>query len=307
MNNGSRPVLITGVPRSGTTWCGRVLSASSQLYYLHEPFNLSVGPRVCDVEFPFWYMYICSDNEADYVQALRRCLSFRYVHSHRMPLARSLRTLLSNFRESLGFRLERRTSRALMKDPVAVFSTEWLAERFDMQVIVMVRHPAAVASSHRQFGWRLDYSALLRQDLLFRDHLEPFRGEVEAFLRSGKEDLLDNAALMWKLMQSVLLDCRERHPEWKFVRHEDLSVDPPAGFRGLAEHLGISYDKDIQAAVERTTRASDQGRPLEVSNVRRDSKDNLTSWRRRLRKEEIDRIRARVEDVSAVFYSDAEW
>ena len=308
MNSRPRPVLVTGVPRSGTTWCGRVLGASSQLHYLHEPFNLFGGLRVFDVEFPFWYMYVCVDNEAEYVDALQRCLAFRYPWLRRMRSARSPKALVMEFREGVASRLRQRTTRALMKDPVAVFSTEWLAERFDMQVVVLVRHPAAVASSHRQYNWRLDYAALLRQDLLFRDHLEPFRDEIEAFLRSGEDDLLDNAAFMWKLMQSVLLDCRERHPEWKFVRHEDLSVDPPGGFCRLAEHLGIPYDKEIQAAIKTTTSGGNQGNdPVHSSNVRRDTKYNLSSWRRRLSQEELDRIHARVEDISAAFYSDDEW
>jgi hypothetical protein len=206
----------------------------------------------------------------------------------------------------MASRLKRGKVRVLMKDPGAVFSSEWLAERFGMQVVVLVRHPAAVASSHRQFNWRLDYAALLRQELLFRDHLEPFRGEIEAFLRSGDDDLLDNAALMWKLMQSVLLDCRKRHPEWTFVRHEDLSVDPSASFRRLAEHLGVPYDNEIQAAVDTST-SGKQVNLLHPTNVARDTQANLTSWRHRLREEEIDRIRERVETVSSAFYTDDDW
>ena len=33
---------------------------------------------------------------------------------------------------------------AVMKDPVAVFSAPWLARHFDMNVVVMIRHPGAL-------------------------------------------------------------------------------------------------------------------------------------------------------------------
>jgi hypothetical protein len=284
-----------------------VLGASSRVRYLHEPFNLKIGPRVCDVKFPFWYTYVCADNEAEYVEPLSRCLTLCHRSSQPLRGARSPKAFVSALRERVAFRMKHRNCRALMKDPGAVFSTEWLADRFGMQVVVLVRHPAAVASSHRQFNWRLDYTALLQQDLLFRDHLEPFRSEIELFLRSGEDDLLDNAALMWKLMQSVLLDCRKRHPQWIFVRHEDLSFDPPARFRSLAEHLGVPFDQQIQEALDKSTSGQGQGNALDPSNITRNTRDNLTSWRHRLRKEEIHRIRRRVEAVSSAFYNDDDW
>ena len=35
----SRPILVTGAPRSGTTWVGRMLTLAPGVGYIHEPFN----------------------------------------------------------------------------------------------------------------------------------------------------------------------------------------------------------------------------------------------------------------------------
>lgn len=43
-------------------------------------------------------------------------------------------------------------SRPLVKDPFALFSAEWFADNFDAEVIVIVRHPAAVVSSIKRLG-----------------------------------------------------------------------------------------------------------------------------------------------------------
>ncbi len=40
MSTGSTaPVLLTGMPRSGTTWVGRVLTADPSVFEVYEPFN----------------------------------------------------------------------------------------------------------------------------------------------------------------------------------------------------------------------------------------------------------------------------
>ena len=38
-----------------------------------------------------------------------------------------------------------------------------------------------------------------------------------------------------------------------------------------------------------------------------DSRANVDNWKKRLTEDEIDRIRKMTEDVSPLFYSDAEW
>ena len=41
------PVLVTGSPRSGSTWVGNVLALAPGAGYIHEPFNRRHPPGLC--------------------------------------------------------------------------------------------------------------------------------------------------------------------------------------------------------------------------------------------------------------------
>ena len=56
-----------------------------------------------------------------------------------------------------------------------------------------------------------------------RDYLSPFEQELQRFKSRNDTDIMDQAVLTWKSLYSVVRLYQERHPEWIFVRHEDLT------------------------------------------------------------------------------------
>src|SRR5205085_10560791 len=129
---------------------------SPSVCYIHEPFNLHYRPGLCTATFPYWFTYVTQENEAASYEPLKDTLAFRFHIGREFPAlrCRSLRyagRMLNNFKRFSINRLRHATP--LLKDPIALFSAEWLASRFDMNVIVMIRHPAAFASSLRRLNW----------------------------------------------------------------------------------------------------------------------------------------------------------
>ena len=53
MKNLKKPIIISGIPRSGTTPLGRVLSSIEGFSMIYEPFNVNQG--IVDVEFNYPY------------------------------------------------------------------------------------------------------------------------------------------------------------------------------------------------------------------------------------------------------------
>lgn len=56
MNNQTkkkRHILVTGCPRSGTTFLGKVLSFPTEVGYIREPFNRDFGLDDLEYEFPY--------------------------------------------------------------------------------------------------------------------------------------------------------------------------------------------------------------------------------------------------------------
>src|SRR5262245_38121174 len=75
-----RPILVTGMHRSGSTWVGRMLAEAPDLFYIHEPFSVTDGPGrgVCNVKFKYWFTYVSRENEADFYQPIKNMMALRY-------------------------------------------------------------------------------------------------------------------------------------------------------------------------------------------------------------------------------------
>jgi len=254
---------------------------------------------------PRWYAYISKENESEYLSAFQKTLSLRYGLFAEFKSLRSRRDFLRMGRD-LGIFLRGRLTRqpVLLKDPFAVFSLPWFIERLNCRVVVTVRHPAAFASSLKRLNWPFDFRNLLDQPLLMRDHLEPFRADME---RVAADDLIGQAALLWRMAYRVVHATSERFPSVIVLRHEDLSRDPLAGFARAYESLGLAYTAQVQ---ERIGASSSSENPAELSRqkvhaVKLDSRANLDNWKKRLTADEISRIRKMTEDVAQLYYPEA--
>jgi hypothetical protein len=299
-----RPILVTGMARSGTTWVGRMLCAGGEAAYLDEPFNLEFAPGAVRVAAEHWYEYVCNENEGLFLSDLTRWLRFRYPVlrelvrcRNRVGVRRSLR-LWRTFGVSRG-------RRALVKEPNAVFSAEWFARRLGSDVVITVRHPAAVAASWKRLGWSFGFESLLAQPLLMRDHLRPYARELEASLDGT--DVVHRAALLWRIVYSVVADYRSQFPDFLIIRHEDLSQDPLREYERLYASLGLRFTADAAAAVAASSSSTNPKRAANPYETRLDSAANLDAWRTRLTNDELRRVRALTDETASRFYSDLKW
>jgi hypothetical protein len=304
----ARPVLVTGTHRSGTTWTGKMLSASPVFGYIHEPFRPDYRPGICRVACPHWFQYVCEENAAAYRDAFGQTIGFHYDHRAELPSLRTPRDVLRMCRDSYNFFRWRHTGRRpLVKDPIALLSAEWLASEFDMLVVVLIRHPAAFAASLLRKHFRFPFRDLLDQPLLMRDLLEPFRDEI-GYFAAGERPIIEEAALLWNIFHQVILDYRDRQPDWYFVRHEDLSLDPIRQFAPLFEYVDAPYDDHVQAVIRESSRSSN--RPQATGTKDRyhlNSRENIASWKKHLDARQVDLVRRRTEPLARQLYADDEW
>ena len=303
----ARPILVTGSHRSGSTWVGKTLANAPEVGYIREPFGVHHRRGVLDVDFPYWFPYICEENERPYLRPMRDMLAYRYRAGAGLASARSPRDVALVAHDRTEFaRFRRRHARPLLKDPIAVFSAEWIADRFDAQVIALIRHPAAFASSLKKYDWTHPFGDFLAQPLLMRDLLSAYTDEIERFAREPHE-IVDQAILLWNLIHSAIATYRDRRPEWFFARHEDLSREPVEGFHSMFSAVGVPFSPETEQAIARSTAS---GNPAEVSDagvLARDSRAGIWTWKARLSEEEIDRVRTGTEPLWRAFYSDEDW
>lgn len=294
------PILVTGSHRSGTTWVGRTLALDPSLIYVHEPFNLDARKPTMRARPAHWFEHVTRENEGALLESMAEVVRGDF------PVRR----------QSVADRLAERIRphRVLVKDPIALLAAPWLADRFGFQVVVLLRHPAAFASSLKRLDWRFDFDNLADQPLFLRDLAGPFAPEIRALAvrqRMGQRepDIIDQAILIWNVLHHVIAGYRDQHPDWTFLRNEDVSEAPVEHFRRLYAAFGLRWTDAIERQVEA---GSGEDAPAEVDvadrNVTvRNSRAARWTWLHRLTPEEQERVREGTQAVAAQFYSERDW
>ena len=302
------PVLVSGCPRTGTTWLGRMLTLSGELAELYEPFN----PRAHHARWfdpEHHYLHVDRTNEGSVVGPVGQLARLEYPLARRLAAARSkadVRRAVTTWRTVRAHRAAGRTP--LVKDPLALFATPWLHERFGFRPVLVVRHPAGFVSSLARVGWQVNFRSFLRQERLMATLLAPWRKEVERAAERDR-DVVEDGALLWTLCTGVIAGYRRDHPDWIVVRHEDLSADPVPAFTDLYRRLGLAWSDDVAREVVAATSAEN---PTEVAGttqhqLARDSRAVAELWRTRLDPAQVATVRRITAPVAGEFYGDDAW
>lgn len=148
-------ILVTGVPRSGTTPLGFFLEEFSQFPVIHEPFNYQTGISSVDRYFQFG----ADDQQhllACWIERIRRYdVVFKPgLFAHESAI-RSLAKLVYGSKTRSSFRRARKNSNQnvlTVKDPFLCLSLETSTEYFS-QVLVTIRKPSGICNSFEQYSW----------------------------------------------------------------------------------------------------------------------------------------------------------
>ena len=300
-----KPILITGSPRSGTSWVGRIIGHVPFIRYIHEPFNISTNPCHCGVKFNYWFYYLSSSNLHEFEEHLKHVMYPAYSRAGLLNLITGI-VQSRRIRPLSKYLQAYRSHRVLVKDPIALFSADTLENRFDMDVLVLIRHPAAIVSSYKALNWTHPFSHFLHQPELMEEHLAPFQAEVEDFVKN-EYDIIDQAALLWKLIHYMIIKYQKTHPDWVFVRHEDLASTPIECYRNIFNRLELPFSEHTRSMIEAHSvqaQLSDITRPY---TIKQNSSQVISKWKKYLTPGEVMRIRKRVEEVSSHFFSQDEW
>lgn len=304
-----KPILISGSHRSGTTFVGKILSFSSDLEYIHEPFNVEYAPYLKRVNPDLWYMYVNDDNSNDFKSKIEMILDFKFplsINSFKNFHSKDILTILEYKYITCKNFLNHK--RPLIKDPIALFSLPWLSKYFNMEIVILIRHPAAFASSIKHLKWSHNFNHFLMQPKLMSDYLQPFKEEIEDFC-TYEHSYVEQAVLLWKIIYSTVYSYQNHYPNWTYLRHEDISDNPVEEFKSLFKKLDLDFTKKIESKIIKYTEQKSYSDPIYFNSscLLRNSKVNKQYWKSRLTLEEINFVKAQVEEISSKFYSEHEW
>jgi hypothetical protein len=245
----------------------------------------------------YWYQYFKLQPGDELYTGIEKLLGYRFAWPDKRPLAPSRLWLYRCTRALWGL------PRPILKDPMASFSAAYLARTFDMQVVCLIRHPAAVVASLKRARWHFDFRNFLHQSDLLDDWLAPILHN----LKGHPPDIIEEGALLWRCIYHVLDAYIRQNPGWIVWRHEDISAAPLKAFASIYRQLGLPYQA---AAQQQILLYSDEANPVLARNghlLKRNTGALINRWRKELTPAEIRRIREIVEPVSHQYYQDSEW
>lgn len=307
------PILVTGAPRSGTTFLGRMLSLPRDIIYIYEPFNLEIGIEGIDRAFAY------IDDSAELRSEKYDALIGELLAGHSKFKVNPWRDANPRLTKRIGRQLFRSSAqlhyridnanpfkhRPLIKDPMATFAAQYLHRNFDMQTVVIMRHPASTIASYKRLGWRYNLRELTSQSKLMEQYLEPVLGG----LIIEKLTPIEEWSYLWLACYTVLDAYLQQNPGMIMIRHEDLSLMPMRSFEQLYHELNLPLTDKIRRHIDAYTRAGNPaGAPVGVAHaLRRDSARNLELWRDIISPNELAQITEITRSLARKYYPSSHW
>jgi hypothetical protein len=289
----SRPLLLVGIPRSGTTWTMQVLGADPNLQPVSEPDNeglsapaiwgkkavgrfpalqpgdddqryhglwswiLEGAPRRRRLRFAAWIL--------GHVQGPGRT---RFLQGRRVPLMTIAGALARH--PGHGTESELRNQRLLVKSVHAPLTIEWLAEEFEFDVLVLLRHPGNVLSSWLTLDLNDQFSRLEENPAVRARFLNPWR------VAPPGPDPLERMIFSIGVLSTALEAAASRNPHWHVRTHEQLCSDPGSEFKKLYADLGLKWSEAVEGLLV------GNNRPGEGFINRRVAAELPDNWKQRL-------------------------
>jgi hypothetical protein len=293
-------VLVAGVPRSGTTWVGRVLECTEAAVYVHEPdgdhdpfaFRARLGHGVAPAldaasrDTDLERLFAGAFAGGRYAGTLRDKVARRLYAQ--VPLEDRWQAWLggpvsSKLRLVGSFAVPRvavpDARHVVVKSVRSELAMDWLVARFHPRVLLVERHPLNVLAS-----WiELDYVRDVAEAAAFAGYAQQHWG-VDAPRPS--EPRLVHQVFEYAVLACALRDAAGRHDDWLVVTHEELCVDPAVEFRRVAEGLGLTWTDAAAAALAESDRA---GTGYQTNRRAADQPDR---WKERLDADQVETIRA---------------
>lgn len=312
-----KPVIfLTGTPRSGSTWVSDIIATSPSLNYISaEPFNTLVSQSHFGIEFPTLFYLIKNNEDTQLIHNIRNVFNQTWTikdfYRRLYALAKTKNTNPKLYARIFKYWvLSLNNKPSFLKDPIAFFSCEQIYTLIGSQNIILIRHPAAFCSSMLRNSWSFDPNLLIKQDFFTNPIVAVYQDEAKYLSEFPiNEKLLERSILLWNIVHAMILDFQTKYPDWIFVKHEDISMNPCIQFKLLFDKLDIEYTLKTEKKI---LDSSSSNNPADIPsgvihNLNRDSKELVTLWKKKLSSQQVELIYTKTQQLSNHLYSTEQW
>ena len=295
------PIVVAGLPRSGTSWVGKALSFADGCTYFREPDNFDHVPGALA---SFRWTYLPADRrDGAFEQQLQRAL--RGEERHPTVMSEDPGPILARLPPRLRYHLGSRfpalyltQGRVLVKLIFSNLALGWIASAVpNARLVPVLRHPCGTYASWRRLGWSPEPQRLLLDERLMEDHLGPFERAI-----AEADGYWERAGAEWGAVAVVLDRQAKAHPDWLVVQHEWLCQSPVERFADLYRALGLAPSTSAARFLTASDRSGDEAQ----RSLRRDSANEADKWKRSLDPADIAACRRVVERFELPWYPEFE-
>lgn len=225
-----RPILVTGMPRSGTTWVARLLAGAPQVALTgREPMNARGRQYALGGTLSGWERLTSPSR--------RQSLALRTAYAGWNPLVYS-RYGRDQWTAPMPW------VRLVVKDPFALLSLTTVHRLTGAAAVVVYRHPGAALASYRRMGWSADIPELapIVQSLLKSGPLPGVSPPP-----TGRVDEVAAMGWFWSALYGIARHDLAHTPGAVLVSHAELAGGGAVAEQKLFEHLGLRWPPSGQS------------------------------------------------------------
>ena len=252
-------LFLAGSGRSGTTWLEEIINYDNSFRIMFEPFY----PEKVDI-LKRWhsFQYLPPDNsDLIYFEPAEKILSGRIRNKW---IDKYNKKIFSNKR--------------VIKDIRANLFLYWIKNNFpEIPIILIMRHPCAVANSKLQGNWDHQINFFMSQPDLMRDFLQPVKHEIPNLKSNFEKHIFS-----WCVENYVPL--KQFHEDELFVIfYENLCVRPEEEIKDLFAYIGKDYDSKIMKQVFEPSLESSNRSAIVTGS------DLVSAWRKKISDDQVGR------------------
>lgn len=319
------PIIIAGSGRSGTTWILDSIAEANGLGTIFEPLHHRHVPTAKQ----FANRYIRADSSEPKLRSFMEKIFTGNLHNmwanYRVggpnilfPWSKDSCNRIGNSPMSLckffvvrymrlinHYRKYKRShnERIIVKFIRANLMLEWIAKNFNVKILFVVRHPAAVISSCLNIvmsnvvqGW--DFEGLLQKyknDVQLNDD---FLHRYDSFLQH-RLSIVSSIAVIW-CIENMLPIVKAQQAGHHVVFYEDLIVNPESNWEKIIRSIDVNSTPSIELYSKPSQQASKYMKKSKFDD------SQITRWQKYLNKEQLIEIEEILKNFNVSIYNVSE-
>lgn len=265
--NPSNNIIITGSPRSGTTWLAEIIEKNNDGIMLFEPLSLSGVPAFKKLGFD-WRQHIPEDiewNEA--IDIFRKIYNGKYLTPWMLSHSDKNKLTSADF--------------FILKFVRANLLLPWLIKHLTPQKkpIYIVRNPLSVLASQLELDWKhAPKNFKIPKGNFLEKFYEPYINIIQN-VNTTEGHLISR----WCIENQYLLNHQKNNIDWIFTTYENLVKKSEEEFNSIFKRLELEINPNINLYLNKLSKSSYLNK-----SEGSDHKEKLSEWKKKLSKKQID-------------------